>query len=523
VGYFLLSGEVKEACGVAAVSIFDDLQKHPKGSAAFYLMKMMLQIQNRGQLSAGITTYNKDRQQILETHKDNGLVAGVFRTNHGKKNSSLLKHFAGSRGIGHVRYATSGATDRNYAMPFERQHGRIWKWFSFGFNGNLANFSELKNGLADSNYHLVRNTDTEVIMHYLSKQFLGPEKKDLVEVFGNLSKQFDGSYVITFMNADGDLVILRDPLGIKPVCYSQEGKLFAAASENVAIKNLGMYNTNYLQPGEMLVVGKKRYDVERFAKSKRKAHCMFEWVYFANVSSVLDDKSVYEARWRLGETLAKREFVKPDDDTIVIGVPETSKPMGDAYAYTLGIPGKEGLLRNRYAGRIFIEGEKRDEKVRDKFNLIRRVLRGKKLIVVDDSIVRGTTSAALVRYLKRIGGAKEVHFRVACPPIKYPCFYGIDFSTCNELIASKACADCLVKTGAFNLTEEQNETIRKQIGADSLMYQRIEDLPKAIGLPKDHLCMACLTGEYPTPAGETLKQDAIKNVHNGNGGKRTYE
>jgi amidophosphoribosyltransferase len=297
----------------------------------------------------------------------------------------------------------------------------------------------------------------------------------------------------------------------------------AAASENVAIKNLGMYNTSYLQPGELLIAGKKRYEVERFAKCKRKAHCMFEWVYFANVASILDDRSVYEARWRMGEALAKRETLKIDDDTIVIGVPETSKPMGDAMAHTLGVPSKEGLLRNRYLGRVFIEGDKRDDKVRDKFNLIRRVLRGKKLIVVDDSVVRGTTSAALIRYLKRIGGAKEVHFRVACPPIKYPCFYGIDFSTCNELIASRACATDLSKFGARDLTEEENEKIRKEIGADSLRYLKIEDLVKAIGFPQDHLCMACLTGEYPTPAGEALKHTAIDNVNNGKGGKRTYE
>jgi amidophosphoribosyltransferase len=513
--------EAKEECGVAAISLFDNVKNHPKGAVAYYLMKMLLHQQNRGQLGAGITTFNKDRGQILETHRENGLVNEVFRMSHRKKNHNILKHFSGTRGIGHTRYATSGADDRGLSQPFERRHGRIWKWFSFAFNGNLANFVELKQELRKSKYHLVRNTDTEIIMHFLSKQFLGPDDQDLVKVFGNLSTVFDGAYNIVYMNAKGDLIALRDPLGFRPLSYAFNDTMVGAASESMALTGIGINNVKPLEPGQMLRVNKKGYDIETFAKSKRKAMCMFEYVYFANVSSTIDGRSVYSARWDLGTELAKREFIKTDDDTVVVGVPETSRPIADAIAHELGLPTKEGLIRNRYLGRVFIEGSNRDEKIKDKFNLLKQETRGKKLIVADDSIVRGTTSKALVDYLKKEGGAKEVHLRVACPPIRYPCFYGIDFSTCSELVAARNSKDSLKDFGK-EMTDAQIENIRKETGADSLIYQNVAGLVKGIKLPKKDLCMACLTGEYPTPCGRELVKKAIKTVDKTTA-KRTYE
>src|SRR2546427_4801336 len=194
--------------------------------------RMLLDLQNRGQLAAGFTTFNPTRDKILDTYKQVGTVIEAFRLNHQAKNDNIMRQYAGRAAIGHVRYATCGANDLSYAQPFERQHGCKWKWFSLAFNGQLANFAQLRTRLLDlTDYHLTRETDTEIIMHYLSHELRGDERPDLVEVFRNLSQTFDGAYNIVFLNAMGDMAIVRDPKGFRPLCYAQEGDLFGAASE----------------------------------------------------------------------------------------------------------------------------------------------------------------------------------------------------------------------------------------------------------------------------------------------------
>ena len=323
--------------------------------------RMLLDLQNRGQLAAGFTTYNPARQQLLDTYKQIGTVIEAFRLNHQAKYDSIMREYAGRAAIGHVRYATCGANDRSYAQPFERHHGCKWKWFSLAFNGQLANFAELRTELLDlTDYHLTRETDTEVIMHYLSHELRSDERPDLVEVFRNLSQKFDGAYNIVFLNAMGDMVIVRDPKGFRPLCYAQDGPLFAAASESVPLLNLGFRDIRSLEPGEMIVIQDNQIRLERFAPAQRLAHCFFEWIYFANVASTLDERSVYLTRAALGKELAREEQrlgkVPLDDDTIVVPVPDTGKAAADAMAYELGVPSVEGLMRNRYVGRTFIEG-----------------------------------------------------------------------------------------------------------------------------------------------------------------------
>lgn len=484
--------------------------------------RMLLDLQNRGQLAAGMATYNPERDKLVDTYKDIGTVIEAFRMNEPSKYASIMEDYAGRAAIGHTRYATCGAASRSYAQPFERRHGCKWKWFAFAFNGQLTNFAELREQLlANHDYHLTRDNDTEVIMHYLAHEIRGDDRLGLVEVFSNLAKKFDGAYNLVFLNAMGDMVVLRDPLGIRPMEYAMDGPVFGAASESVALQNLGFRNIQSLAPGEMILIQNGELSIHRFAESKRKAHCFFEWIYFANVSSSLDERSVYLSRARLGQELARQE--KAIDrvpymmgDTVVVPVPDTGKAAADAMAFELGIPSVEGLIRNRYIGRTFIEGANRIDKVRLKFTPLREVLSDKRVILVEDSIVRSTTLKSLLHHLRDQGGAREVHVRVACPPIIAPCFYGIDMSTVSELFAPKYMA------GKIPTVAEQ-DAMAKVLGADSLFYLPVDAVARCIDLPADRLCRACVTGDYPTPTGEKLYQLALRNHAAGSGDGRTYD
>ena len=350
-----------------------------------------------------------------------------------------MRQVDGPVAIGHVRYATCGGNDRSDAQPFERDHGRKAKWFAFAFNGQLANYEELKEELLDKgDYHLKRNTDTEIIMHSLAYELQTEDQEpDWVGVFGRIAERFDGAYNIVLITAHGELVVVRDPLGFRPLCIAEHGPLFAAASESVPLANLGFRNIRSLEPGTLVVANHKGVRIERFAPSPRQAHCFFEWIYFANVASTLDDRSVYLSRAALGKELARLEDVPLDADTIVVPVPDTAKAAADAMAFALGVPSVEGLMRNRYVGRTFIEGTAdRAAKARLKYTPLPEVLAGKRVLLVEDSIVRSTTMRALVHEIRDRGGAREIHLRVACPPIIAPCYYGIDMSRKDELFAT---------------------------------------------------------------------------------------
>lgn len=491
------------------------------------LPRMLLDIQNRGQLAAGMTSLQAERSDILKTMKDVGTVTEVFRLNHKAKAESIMNSMAGNAAIGHVRYATCGQDDRSYAQPFERHHINKRKWFSFCFNGQLANYSFLRQRLlAEGDHHLSRNTDTEIILHELGR--LLSELRDQpnwIEILGRATADFDGAYSLALLTAQGEMIVARDPLGIKPMTYVHEGGFFAAASESVALLNLGFEpeQIHSLPPGHLIHVHPQTgVNVAKFAKqptkgSQRSAHCFFEWVYFANVASTLDDRSVYLSRTRLGEELARAELedgrVSLDpENTIVVPVPDTSKAAADAMAYYLRIPSREGLIRNRYAGRTFIEGGgSRRLKAATKYTPLREVLQGKRVILVEDSIVRSTTMGVLLDRIREAGGASEIHVRVACPPIIAPCFYGIDMSEIDQLIAPKYFKD-------GRLTDEDQQRLADDLGADSLRYLPVEAISRAIDLPAERLCQACITGKYPTPCGQDLYQIQVDRLLE-NGGK----
>jgi len=517
--------EVHDECGVAAIYHLPDRGVSPlcpeqgPEEISRLMPRMLLDIQNRGQLAAGITTYSPHRNQIIDTYKDVGNVSEVFRLSHRGKFESLMQEYAGRAAIGHVRYATCGEDDRSYAQPFERHHIKKRKWFSFGFNGQLANYGSLRDELLDDdNNYLSRETDTEILMHQICAALTRERRPSLIDICAHFAKKFDGAYSLVYLDALGNMMVARDPLGIKPLSYAVEGPLFAAASESVALLNLGFAAEaiHSVPPGHAVTIVDGRLEVESFAPEARRAHCFFEWVYFANVASTLDGRSVYLARKALGEELARLETLPIDDDTVVVPVPDTSKAAADAMAYALKVPSVEGLIRNRYSGRTFIEGSgNRRRKAETKYTPLREVLEGKRVLLVEDSIVRATTLQVLLRRIRQFGHPREIHVRVACPPIIGPCFYGIDMSTISELFAPR-----FLEGGP--LTPEIEARMAAQLGADSLRYLPVESVARAIGLPANGLCRACITGEYPTPCGQHLAQIALENHRNHVVG-RTYE
>ena len=523
-----MGDELHHECGVAALYWLDEPMGRDgpaakavvDGDVAAMIPPILLDLQNRGQLAAGLSSFRPGRAQLLDTFKEVGTVAEVFRMSHPAKHRSILGEYAGRAAIGHTRYATCGAEDARYAQPFERHHGRLWKWFSFAFNGNLANYTQLRRRIQTRrDYHFSLNTDTEIIMHTLAYRLRGDRPPGLREVMASLARSFDGAYNIVFLDALGRMMVARDGLGFRPLSWATQGRLFAAASESVALSNLGFTEIHSLQPGEAAIIEKGRLRFERFARPRRHAHCFFEWVYFSNVASTMDGSSVYMARAQSGRRLAELEDRKIDSSCIVVPVPDTAKAAADAFAYQLGVPCVEGLIRNRYIGRTFIQPDSvRGRSAKGKYTPIPAVLEGKRVFLIEDSIVRSTTLMTLAEAIRRRGGAREIHVRVACPPIVSPCFYGIDMSTLGELFAPKFVnAHYDGRPGDAKLAR-----MAAALGVDSLRYLAVEDLGPCIGIDGGSLCLGCVSGKYPTVCGNQLLRAARRNLARGKGG-RTYE
>lgn len=513
--------ELFHECGVAAVYQLKSGPVHrivpgaDVSRTARLIPGMLLDMQNRGQLAAGITSYNESRPQLIDTHKDVGGVSEVFRMNRQEEYMSLMDRYAGNAAIGHVRYATCGRDDKSYAQPFERHHIARGKWFGFAFNGQLANYAKLQQEiLQTTDFHLTRQTDTEILNHLISQELSENAQIKPLELLGSLARRLDGSWNIVYLNANGEMFVSRDPQGIRPLCYAIEGGLFAAASESVALTHLGFKTASIknVPPGHVVIVHPEDgIRLERYAESPRKSHCFFEWIYFANAGSKFDDAGVYLSRKRLGEELAALEDVPIDEDTIVVPVPDTAKAAADSMAFQLKVPSLEGLIRNRYIGRTFIEGSNRADKVRMKYTPLPEIMDAKRVLLVDDSIVRATTLKELLQLLRKRGKAKEIHVRIACPPIIAPCFYGIDMSTIDELFAPSLMA-------GKEITEEEQQKMADIIGADSLRYLPVDAISRCVGLPRENLCQACVDTNYPTPVGEELYQIAIEDFKQGKSG-----
>lgn len=492
--------EISEKCGICAADT-------PGRKVAYDIYQMMVDLQHRGQAGAGLTTYDADRPIILRTFKGQGRVPEVFGGTIQEEFESIMGRFSGSSGIGHNRYGTSGSLSSRHVQPFERVHGVKHKWFSFGFNGHIANRYILEPKVREMGFHLMLDTDTELLMHLLSKHISDTDGGDQAEVYRRLVDKLDGAFNITMIDAEGRLTAIRDPWGIRPLSSVVTENGSYIASETCALHRLGNYDIRHIQPGEMAVLEDGEISYEMYTKPKKKSLCFFEYIYFAHVTSEIDSRPVYEMRKKCGQELAKIETQNiNEDDWVIIPVPNTARPIAKAYAREIGYPGiyDEGLIASG-KGRTFIDEGDRSKKVMMKFLPIPSILRDKKVVVIDDSIVRSTTMATIVAYhLKKIGGAREVHVRIATPPIIAPCYYGIDMRTFEELLAAPY--GDRIENGV--LDEEVQEIFSEKLGADSLIYQTYGGLINALGVDRENLCTACLNRDYPTPQGKILDEAA---------------
>ncbi|HEX9716802.1 MAG TPA: amidophosphoribosyltransferase [Actinomycetota bacterium] len=432
--------------------------------------------QHRGQESAGMAV--SDGQHLL-VYKELGLVSQVF-------NEATLATLQGDLGIGHTRYSTTGSTTWENAQPAFKTDGH--RSLALGHNGNLVNTAELAEGAARTG---PATTDSDLVATILAGRLDAGLWEACMEVLPTL----EGAFCFVLMD-ERSVYAARDPYGLRPLSIGRLANGFCVASETCALDIVGATFLREVEPGELIRIDDRGLRSERFAESRRSALCIFEFVYLARADSRMRGTTVYEVRRELGRRLAKEA---PADADMVIPVPDTGHSAAQGYSEVSGIPYGEGLMKNRYVGRTFIEPSPslRERGVKLKLNPVPDAIRGKRLVVIDDSIVRGTTTRQIVQALRE-AGASEVHTRITCPPISWPCFYGIDMSTRGELVA----ADLSV------------EEIRQFVGADSLGYLSLEGMVEATGSPKEDFCRACFDGEYPIPipegAGKFLLEQPTK-------------
>lgn len=452
-----LEGKPEEACGV--FGIYSD---NPDFEASTMIYVGMYALQHRGQESAGMVISDGSQMAV---HKNMGLTSNVF-------NREILDRLKGRLGIGHVRYSTTGSSLLANAQPMMARCSK--GILAVAHNGNLVNTEELRHQLEMDGSVFQSTTDTEVIMNLIARH----SQDTLEDAIIKAAQVLKGSFSLVIMNKD-TLIGVRDPYGIRPMCLGELPGAYIISSESCAFSSIGARFIRDMEPGEIVVINKDGIRSRRFAESPRHALCVFEYIYLARPDSNIDGYNVHAARKAMGRELAKQFTVGAD---VVIPVPDTGISTAIGFAESSGIPYDIGLIKNTYVGRTFIQPNQnmRDLGVRIKLNPVESVTRGKRVVIIDDSIVRGTTSGKIIRLLREIGGAAEVHMCISAPPTMYPCYYGIDTSVRKELIASRHTV----------------EEIRQYIGADSLTYLTLEGLYRAI--PNgDDVCVACFNGEYP--------------------------
>ena len=459
----LCDDKLREECGVVAI------YGHPEASKLAYLG--LYALQHRGQESAGIAA--SDGEQ-LKLHKSMGLVADIF-------SAKVLEQIAGTLAIGHTRYSTAGDSALLNAQPImvECNKGKI----ALAHNGNIVNAQEVRAGLEQQGSIFQTTSDTEVIVHLIARS----REQTLPDAVADSLRRIEGAFSLVMMTPDR-VFAARDPRGFRPLVM---GRIKAAgqhqadsvvfASETCAFDLIGAVYEREVKPGELVIVGPEGVHSRFYSAQQPQSSCIFEHVYFSRPDSMVFGRAVQESRDAMGRQLAKESPVVAD---IVVPVPDSGVTAAMGFAHESGIPLQFGLIRNHYVGRTFIEPEQRvrDFGVKLKLNPVRSVLAGKRVVLIDDSIVRGTTSRKIVRMV-RDAGAKEVHMRISCPPTISPCYYGVDTPSKGQLIAAN----------------KSVEEIREYIGADSLAYLSLEGLRKAAGEGEDKIyCSACYTGKYPT-------------------------
>jgi amidophosphoribosyltransferase len=453
--------DAREKCGLYGIFGAAD--------AARYVYQGLFALQHRGQESAGIVSTDGSN---LIAYKGMGLVGDVF-------SDAAISRLKGDAAIGHVRYSTTGSSNINNAQPFviTYSHGQI----AIAHNGNLVNAAALRREYEAQGSIFQTTMDTEVILHVLAKI----SKKGVNGQIEEALKRVRGAYSLIFLTPSY-MVAARDPNGFRPLCIGRMGNAWMVASETCAFDLTGGTFVREVEPGEVVYISKTGIRSTRIvpASEARPHYCIFEHVYFARPDSFIFGDSVYLVRKRLGERLAKDA---PADADIVIAIPEGGNSAAIGYSHASGLPIETGFIYNRYVGRTFIKPDPSDRAaaVKLKLNVVKEVVRGKRLVVVDDSVVRGTTCRAKMALLRE-AGAKEVHFRITCPPHRHACYYGIDFPQKKELLAAN---------------HDLNE-IRDFLKVDSVTYNTLEGMLSCVSNPPEHYCHACFTGEYIVPVDE---------------------
>ena len=468
-----MQGEIEDKCGI--VGFHSNDESKDVASLVYY---SLYALQHRGQESAGIATFNPEKG--LNHYCGMGLITDVFRDYE-------IHNLTGNKAIGHVRYSTTGQSKLENSQPFVVDFGD--GFIAMAHNGDIVNSEELKKELMDEGFYFKSDCDSEVICYLLKKQHYDNDKNAL-EAIEAVCRKLVGSYALTIL-IDGELYAVRDPMGIKPLAIAKRDDDYILASETVAFDVIGAEFIRDIKPGEVVYFENDEinsYMLESAGKCKL-SHCMFEYVYFARPDSTIDGVNVYQTRMNIGRELHK---LYPIDADLVVPVPDSSIPAAIGYSRASGIPYGEGLIKNRYVGRTFImpTQEERELAVRLKLNPIKEAIKGKKIVLIDDSIVRGTTSKQLLNLVKEAEPA-EIHFLVGCPPVISPCYYGVAMATKKELIAA-------------NYSVEE---IQEQLDIDSLGYITLDALVEAIGMPKENLCLGCVNGEYPTELPEGIEAE----------------
>lgn len=454
----------QDECGVFAIAAISNVSVD-----IFYALRVL---QHRGQESAGIAVYNNGIKAI----KGMGLAHQALKPDD-------IKNLKGTLGIGHVRYSTFGSSTIENAQPIvvSTTYGDI----ALAHNGEIVNADRIMDDLKKKGWAFITSSDSEIAVRLLANDIANTG--DPVRSLKNLMGMLQGSYSMTAM-IDNRIFALRDPFGVRPLCIGRTKVGYAAASESVVFDTLGGEFLRDVEPGEIVELTPGEIKPVKTGLSRGRAHCMFEWVYIARADSCIDGKLVYEVRHRIGQRLAKEQPVNAD---VVVPIPDSGRSHANGYSEASGIRYAEGLMKNRYVERTFImpEQSERTTSVMLKLNPLKSVLKDKKVVLVDDSIVRGTTMRQIVQ-LVRNAGAKEVHVRIGSPPIRAPCYFGIDMKTREQ----------------FAATGRTVEEIGKMLTADSLGYLSVEGLVEAIGHPAGDLCLGCLTEEYPMPVpGEKVR------------------
>ena len=449
---------MKEACGVVGVYA----RGEDAARAAFF---GIYALQHRGQESAGIAASDG---RMVRTHTEMGLVGQAFQEYD-------LSRLPGYISVGHTRYSTTGSSNISNAQPIISKGTGVE--IALGHNGNVINAVELREELYDWGLSFDSSADSEIIAHLISNA----PADNWAGRAAYTMRRLQGAYSLVMMTKD-QLVGMRDPLGVRPLCVGKLGSGWVLASESCALDHIGAHYVREIAPGEAVVIDDEGlHSVYKRQLDDQLGNCIFEQIYFARPDSLLDNKLVYSSRMAMGAELAKEHPVEAD---VVIGVPDSATAAAVGYSQESGIPFSEGLVKNRYVGRTFILPDQRLSElgVRRKLNYLPQILEGKKVVVVDDSIVRGTTTPHVVKLLKK-GGAKEIHFRICAPPIISPCHFGVDMATKDELVGAKMSVD----------------EICDFIGANSLGYLSRQGLLRAVGGQKSQYCMGCFTGSYPIP------------------------